>query len=90
MLSKPIEEETVSPSPGTLRPVLVVIKITPLPPRDPYNAAAAGPFNKAITVKLAGIDAPLEIRITGEVLTSEDYAKFEKEKSSKTTKSGGN
>lgn len=55
-----------------------------------FNAAAAGPFNKTISVKVAGIDAPLEIRITGEVLTSEDYAKFEKEKGSKTPKTGGN
>ena len=55
-----------------------------------FNAAAAGPFNKTISVKVAGIDAPLEIRITGEVLTSEDYAKFEKEKGTKTPKTGGN
>lgn len=55
-----------------------------------FNAAAAGPFNKTISVKVAGIDTPLEIRITGEVLTSEDYAKFEKEKGSKTPKTGGN
>jgi Protein of unknown function (DUF1573) len=54
-----------------------------------FNAAAPGPFNKTISVKVAGIDAPLEIRITGDVLTSEDYAKFEKEKGSKTPKTGG-
>ena len=27
-----------------------------------------GPFNKTITVKVAGIDAPVQLRITGEVV----------------------
>lgn len=48
-----------------------------------FNAAALGPFNKTITVKVAGIDAPLELRITGEVLSDVDYAKYEKEKGNK-------
>jgi hypothetical protein len=48
-----------------------------------FNAAAAGPFNKTIYVKVAGVDQPLELKITGEVLTAEDYAKFEKEKGNK-------
>lgn len=50
-----------------------------------FNAAAAGPFNKSITVKVAGIDMPLQLKITGEVLTADAYAKYE---ASKTTKSG--
>lgn len=33
-----------------------------------YNAAAAGPFEKGIFVKVKGIDYPLEIKITGEVV----------------------
>lgn len=90
---KPVIIESATPSCGCTTPVF---------PQTPvaagkaekitagFNAAAAGPFNKTITVKLAGIDTPLEIRITGEVLTSEDYAKFEKEKGSKTPKTGGN
>jgi len=41
-----------------------------------FNAAAPGPFNKSITVKVAGIDAPLQLRITGEVLTADAYAKY--------------
>lgn len=45
-----------------------------------FNAAAAGPFTKSITVKVAGIDTPLELKITGEVLNEVDYAKYEKEK----------
>ena len=48
-----------------------------------FNAAAAGPFNKIIYVKVAGVDQPMELKITGEVLNAEDYAKFEKEKGNK-------
>ena len=44
-----------------------------------FNAAAPGPFNKTITVKLAGIDLPLQIRITGEVLTADAYTKYQTE-----------
>jgi hypothetical protein len=51
-----------------------------------FNAAAAGIFGKSITVKIAGVDQPLEIKISGEVLTAEDYAKYEKEKSTKKSK----
>jgi hypothetical protein len=48
-----------------------------------FNAAAAGPFNKTIYVKVAGVDQPLELRITGEVLNKEEYVKYEKEKGTK-------
>lgn len=48
-----------------------------------FNAAAAGPFNKTISVKLAGVDGFLTLTITGEVLSSEDFAKYEKTKGSK-------
>jgi hypothetical protein len=50
-----------------------------------YNAASPGPFNKSITVKLAGIDLPVVLKITGEVLNADAYAKYE---SSKTTTPG--
>lgn len=46
-----------------------------------YNAANPGPFNKTITVKIAGIDQPLQLTITGEVLTPDAFAKYESEKS---------
>jgi len=36
-----------------------------------FNAANPGPFNKTITVKVAGIDAPVQLRITGEVVPAE-------------------
>jgi hypothetical protein len=40
-----------------------------------FNAAAAGPFNKSITVKVAGIDVPVQIKITGEVVKAEAVTK---------------
>lgn len=48
-----------------------------------FNAQAAGQFTKSIYVKVAGVDAPVEIKITGEVLTEIDFVKYEKEKSGK-------
>ena len=57
-----------------------------------YNAASPGPFNKTITVKIAGIDLPVQLFITGEVLTPDAYTKYEseKDKNPKTVKSGAN
>jgi len=48
-----------------------------------FNAAAVGPFDKTITVKVRGFDMPLTLRIVGEVLTAEAYAKYQSEKGSK-------
>ncbi|MBS1752004.1 MAG: DUF1573 domain-containing protein [Bacteroidetes bacterium] len=45
-----------------------------------FNAAAAGPFDKTVYVKVQGIDIPLELKITGEVLNADAYAKYEAEK----------
>jgi hypothetical protein len=45
-----------------------------------FNAVAMGPFNKTITIKVAGIDLPLTLKITGEVLTADAYAKYQAEK----------
>ncbi|WP_152269143.1 DUF1573 domain-containing protein [Agriterribacter humi] len=45
-----------------------------------FNAAAAGEFDKTVYVKVQGIDIPLELRITGNVLSAEAYAKYESEK----------
>ena len=44
-----------------------------------FNAAAAGPFDKTVYVKVQGIDIPLELRITGDVLNAESYGKYESE-----------
>lgn len=49
-----------------------------------FNAAAPGVFEKGIFVKVKGIDYPMEIKISGEVLTPEAYAKYESEKKGKT------
>jgi len=40
-----------------------------------FNAAAVGPFNKSIYVKVAGVDAPVELKITGEVVADNANAK---------------
>ena len=36
-----------------------------------FNAASPGPFNKSITVKVAGIDVPVQLIIKGEVLVAD-------------------
>lgn len=43
-----------------------------------FNAAAPGPFEKTVFVKVKGIDAPVELKISGEVLSADDYAKQQK------------
>ena len=48
-----------------------------------FNAAAPGPFNKTITVKLAGVDVPVVLNIVGEVLSAEDYVKYKSGKDGK-------
>lgn len=49
-----------------------------------FNAATLGIFDKVISVKVAGYDLPVELHISGEVLSADDYAKFESGKSKKT------
>jgi hypothetical protein len=44
-----------------------------------YNAAGVGHFDKHLTVKLAGIDELKTITITGDVLSTDDYVKWEAE-----------
>lgn len=44
-----------------------------------YNAATASHFTKTLTVKFAGVDEIKNIVITGDVLTTEDYAKWQAE-----------
>jgi len=45
-----------------------------------FNAVNVGPFNKSITIKVAGIDLPVTLKITGEVLTLDAYAKYQSTK----------
>jgi Protein of unknown function (DUF1573) len=53
-----------------------------------FNAAAPGPFNKSITVKVAGVDLPVQLKITGEVLTADAFAKYESDKANAKPKTG--
>ena len=39
-----------------------------------YSAAAVGPFTKDIHIKLAGIDQPKTVQITGEVVSNDSSA----------------
>jgi hypothetical protein len=48
-----------------------------------FNAQAVGPFNKSITVKVAGVDLPVQLKIVGEVLTVDAYTKYEATRSNK-------
>lgn len=48
-----------------------------------FNAAAAGAFNKSIYVKVAGTETPIELKISGEVLSADDYAKLQADKGKK-------
>ena len=50
-----------------------------------FNAASVQPFEKSIFVKVSGFDLPIELKITGEVLSTEDYAKYEATKGKKTS-----
>ena len=51
-----------------------------------FNAASPSPFDKTIYVKVAGAAQPLEIKIKGEVLSADAYAKYEAEKGKKSGK----
>ena len=48
-----------------------------------YNAAGVGAFNKTITVKVAGIDTPVTLTITGEVLDTAGFESWTKEEAAK-------
>jgi hypothetical protein len=43
-----------------------------------YNAAAVAPFTKDITIRLAGVQEAKVIHITGEVLSTDAYATYQK------------
>ena len=53
-----------------------------------YNAGNAGTFSKNVTVKLAGIDTPVTLTISGEVLTAEAFDAYVKENASKQKQKG--
>jgi hypothetical protein len=81
--SGPVVIESATPSCGCTTPVKpegAIPKGQDSKITAGFNAASAGPFNKSITVKVAGVDQPLQIKITGEVLTADAYAKYQEEK----------
>ncbi len=51
-----------------------------------YNAAAGGAFNKDVFVKVAGIQEPKNLKITGEVLDAAAFDTYAKEKKAPGTK----
>lgn len=81
--NQPVVIETASASCGCTTPTWPKTPVTKSKTEKisaGFNAAAPGPFEKTITVKVAGYDQPLELRITGEVLSAEEYAKYESTK----------
>ncbi|MFN2458942.1 MAG: DUF1573 domain-containing protein [Chitinophagaceae bacterium] len=51
-----------------------------------YNAAALNRFEKDVTIKIAGVQQPKVIKITGDVLEPAAYETYVKQKGSKKTK----
>lgn len=45
-----------------------------------YNAAAVAPINKDVFIKIAGVEQPKSVHISGEVLSVEAYDAYMKEK----------
>jgi len=77
--SSPVIIESAVPSCGCTTPVKpegAIAKGKDDKIKAGFNAANAGPFNKTITIKVAGVDLPVQLRITGEVLTAEAYAQY--------------
>jgi len=89
---KPIILETVVASCGCTTPEWSKEPIAPggtTQIKVGYNAAAVAPFTKDITIKLAGVQETKVIHITGEVLSTDAYATYQKtdEYKKETTKS---
>jgi hypothetical protein len=49
-----------------------------------YNAAAMGHFDKTVSIKLAGVESPKVVNITGEVVAQADYDAYVKTQGDKT------
>lgn len=80
---KPIVVENTWASCGCTTPEKITDPILPgktAKLKVAYNAAAVAPINKDVFIKIAGIDGPKSVRITGEVLTPEAYEAYMKEK----------
>jgi hypothetical protein len=78
---KPVVVENTWASCGCTTPEKIVDPILPgktASLKVQYNAAAAAPFTKDVFIKLAGVDQPKTVQITGEVLTQEAYDAYKK------------
>ena len=83
---KPVVVENTSASCGCTTPEKITEPIAPgatVKLKVQYSAAAAGQFNKDVYIKLAGIEQPKTVHITGEVLTAEAYDTWAKENGTK-------
>ncbi|MBI5373037.1 MAG: DUF1573 domain-containing protein [Sphingobacteriales bacterium] len=83
---KPVVVENTWASCGCTTPEKIVEPILPgttVKLKVDYNAAAVGPINKDVYIKLAGVDQTKSVKITGEVLTPEAYEIYLKEKGAK-------
>ena len=80
---KPVVVENSWASCGCTTPEKIVDPIMPggsAKLKVDYNAAAIGVFTKDVYVKLAGIDQPKTVQITGEVVAADAYDLWAKEK----------
>ncbi len=80
---KPVVVENSWASCGCTTPEKIVDPILPgttVKLKVDYNAAAVSPFTKDVYIKLAGVDQPKTVQITGEVLTPEAYEEYLKTK----------
>jgi hypothetical protein len=78
---KPVVLETVTASCGCTTPEWSKEPIAPGASSQikvGYNAAAVAPFTKDITIRLAGVQEGKIIHITGEVLSTDAYATYQK------------
>jgi Protein of unknown function (DUF1573) len=91
--NKPVVVENTRASCGCTTPDKITEPIAPgatAKLKVQFSAAAAGPFNKDVYIKLAGVDQEKVVHITGEVLTAEAYDTWAKDKSNnKDSKTSG-
>jgi hypothetical protein len=80
---KPVVVENSWASCGCTTPEKIVDPIMPggtAMLKVQYNAAAVAPFTKDVYIKIAGVEQPKTVKISGEVLTAEAYDQYVKTK----------
>ena len=80
---KPVVVENTSASCGCTTPERITEPIAPgatVKLKVQYSAAAVAPFTKDVYIKIAGIEQPKTVHITGEVLSAEAYDTWAKQK----------